>query len=147
MTLDLDALESVARAATPGPWHQGAHYIGAGGEPYDPEVFVGQASILCDAEHIAAFDPPTVRALITRIREAERERDEARWAAGIVGDVARESSGGWQDATAELHATQARVREAEAVIAQILDYDGPEAADMRDIALTYKPTNQEGSKT
>ena len=69
---NLDALEAVARAATPGPWHQGAHYIGAGGEPYDPEAVVGQASILCDAEHIAAFDPPTVRALITRLREAER---------------------------------------------------------------------------
>lgn len=33
-------------------------------------------------------------ALIAKLREAERERDEARWAAGIVGDVARESSGG-----------------------------------------------------
>lgn len=62
------------------------------------------------------FDSSTVLALIARLREAERERDEARWAAGIVGDVARESSGGWQDASAELHATQDRLREAEAVI-------------------------------
>ena len=166
--LDLDALEAVARAATPGPWHQGAHYIGAGGEPYDPEAVVGQASILCDAEHIAAFDPPTVRALITRIREAEQERDEARWAAGIVGDVARESSGGWQDAAAELHATQARLREAEAVIESLeallpkwwesraynaeafttggigmmreIDYHG----DVERTLAAYKPTNQEG---
>ena len=76
MTLDLDALEAVARAATPGPWHQGAHYIGAGGEPYDPEAFVGQASILCDAEHIAAFDPPTVLALIAKLREAEAVIEE-----------------------------------------------------------------------
>ena len=61
-----------------------------------------------------------IAALIAKLREAERERDEARWAAGIVGDVARESSGGWQDATAGLHATQARLREAEAVIAKEL---------------------------
>ena len=151
MKIDLDALEAVARAATPGPWHQGAHYIGAGGEPYDPEAVVGQASILCDAEHIAAFDPPTVRALITRLREAERERDGARWAAGIVGDVARESSGGWQDASAELHATQARLREAEAVIANVEDFVTRHYLDMRMgqavLALTdaYKPTNQEGA--
>lgn len=165
VALNLDDLEATAKAATPGPWHQGAHYIGAGGEPYDPEVFVGQASILCDAEHIAAFDPPTVRALITRIREAERERDEARWAAGIVGDVARESSGGWQDAAAELHATQARLREAEAVIEKVKvmlpgprtfaeslsrDFSGNlwprtiNADEMATIFATYKPTNQEG---
>lgn len=77
MKIDLDALEAVARAATPGPWHQGAHYIGAGGEPYDPEAFVGQASILCDAEHIAAFDPPTVLTLIAKLREAEAVIAEA----------------------------------------------------------------------
>ena len=77
---------------------------------------VAQRLIRPDVEHIATFDPTTVLALIAKLREAERERDEARWAAGIVGDVARESSGGWQDAAAELHATQARLREAEAVI-------------------------------
>ena len=152
MKIDLDALEAVARAATPGPWHQGAHYIGAGGEPYDPEAVVGQASILCDAEHIAAFDPPTVRALITRLREAERERDGARWAAGIVGDVARESSGGWQDASAELHAAQDRLREAEAVIEEVDDLVTRHHLDttvgqavFKITGSYYKPTNQEGS--
>ena len=151
MKIDLDALEAVARAATPGPWHQGAHYIGAGGEPYDPEAVVGQASILCDAEHIAAFDPPTVRALITRLREAERERDGARWAAGIVGDVARESSGGWQDASAELHAAQDRLREAEAVIEEVDDLVTRHHLDttvgqavFKITGSYYKPTNQEG---
>lgn len=38
----------------------------------------------------------------------------------------------------------ARLREAEAVIDAILDYDGPEAADMRNIALAYKTTKTEG---
>lgn len=122
--LDLDALEAVARAATPGPWeyrHESPsmngenctiRQSGVPGIRMSAHVYGFGTGMI---EHIAAFDPPTVRALITRIREAERERDGARWAAGIVGDVARESSGGWQDASAELHATQARLREAEAL--------------------------------
>lgn len=91
-------------------------------------------------------------ALIAKLREAERERDEARWAAGIVGDVARESSGGWQDAAAELHATQARLWEAEAVIANVEDFVTRHYLDMRMgqavLALTdaYKPTNQEAEQ-
>ena len=75
--LDLDALEAVARAATPGPWHQGAHYIGAGGEPHDPEVQVGQASAIRDAKHMATFDPPNVLALIAAAREEQQKRAEA----------------------------------------------------------------------
>lgn len=82
--LDLDALEAVARAATPGPWHQGAHYIGAGGEPHDPEVQVGQASVIPDAKHMAAFDPPTVLALIAAARPAPVEGDERERLARIV---------------------------------------------------------------
>lgn len=135
MTLDLDALEAVARAATPGPWHQGAHYIGAGGEPYDPDAAVGQASILCDAEHIAAFDPPTVRALITRVREAERHNVQL-----LREAVKREG----------------RVRRAEGAIAEALNHDplhgrkegmhcGGMAPCIRDALTAYKPTNQEGS--
>lgn len=135
MTLDLDALEAVARAATPGPWHQGAHYIGAGGEPYDPDAVVGQASILCDAEHIATFDPPTVRALITRLREAERHNVQL-----LREAVKRE----------------ARVRGAEAVIAaarhakSVLDnsrYTSKAKVASGILAsafAAYKPTNQEG---
>jgi hypothetical protein len=74
-TLDLDALEAIAAAATPGPW-----------QPYasQPEV-----SVMCsgkvlasievrngfgwrDMEHIAAFSPTTALALIARVRELER---------------------------------------------------------------------------
>ena len=100
--------------------------------------------------YISAIHAPTVLALIAKLREAERERDEARWAAGIVGDVARESSGGWQDAAAELHATQARLREAEAVIANVEDFVTRHYLGTRMgqavLALTYayKHTNQEG---
>ena len=109
-----------------------------------------------------------IAALIARLREAEQERDEARWAAGIVGDVAREASNGWQDASAELHATEVRLREAEAVIESLeallpkwwesraynaeafttggigmmreIDYHG----DVERTLAAYKPTNQEG---
>ena len=59
-----------------------------------------------DAEHIAAFDPPTVLALIAKLREAEtacqvehQEKNRAR---------------------NERYATQAKLREAEAVIAKEL---------------------------
>ena len=109
--LDLDALEATARAVnTPGPWEARCDgYKEPSRVCHDSEavIYLGYdywADFMGgDAEHIAAFDPPTVLALIAKLREAE------------------------------------------AVIAQILDYEGPEAADMRDIALTYKPTNQEGS--
>lgn len=87
--LDLDALEATARAATPGPW-----MLDGMGED-EPEInywahrFIGTAEpnesgsneIIAtsedghgpNAEYIAAFDPPTVLALIARIREAEDE--------------------------------------------------------------------------
>ena len=75
------------------------------------------------ARELHHFEEEKLRAEAeAKLREAEQERDEARWAAGIVGDVARESSGGWQDAAAELHATQARLREAEAVIERALGW-------------------------
>ena len=106
MTLNLDDLEATARAATPGPWEYRHESPSMNGEKCTIRQ-AGVPGIRMSAhvygfgtgmiEHIATFDPPTVLALIARLREAE------------------------------------------AVIAQILDYEGPEAADMRDIALAYKP--------
>lgn len=107
------------------------------------------------ARELHHFEEEKLRAEAeSKLREAEQERDEARWAAGIVGDVARESSGGWQDAAAELHATQARLREAEAVIAEALELiatvkvAGEVPVDVfaiERILARSKPTNQEGS--
>ncbi len=80
VSIDLDALEATARAATPGPWLIG------NSEMYGPSAITRDAEGLpqvqdqwvCDAdaghpnaEHIATFDPPTVLALIARLREAE----------------------------------------------------------------------------
>ena len=158
MTLNLDDLEAVARAATPGPWEAEPYLYTADDDrvrvtsPSDGPLFnLAEGVEPVNASHIAAFDPPTVRALITRLREAERERDGARWAAGIVGEVARESSGGWQDASAELHAAQDRLREAEAVIEEVDDLVTRHHLDttvgqavFKITGSYYKPTNQEG---
>jgi len=87
MTLDLDALEAVARAVcVPEAWtiwhdldHQGFKTVGDA-ESYAEMKKTGEADE-CDpiahvytddlAEHIATFDPPTVLALIAKLREAE----------------------------------------------------------------------------
>lgn len=121
---DLDALEAVARAATPGPWetrcegygeptwvcHDSEYVIYLG---YDYAAELGAE----DGAHIATFDPPTVRALITRVREAET-----------------------------------RLREAETVITNTLDgLSDVRVPAVSRVAMSqavlgaYKPTNQEGS--
>lgn len=80
--LDLEQLEKVARVATDGPWSvvDGDEVTSAEG-PLLAGLPTGDA-IVCwmpDATHIATFDPPTVLALIARLREAEAkvERVEA----------------------------------------------------------------------
>ena len=104
-----------------------------------------------------------IAALIVKLLEAERQRDaaekqvEIRSKDSIAARIARSNVRAVEEwaATQALVARQtryieelervdsvelkAKLREAEAVIAQILDYEGPEAADMRDIALAYKP--------
>lgn len=82
--LDLAALTVIANGATPGPW---------GAEPYSYGVQDGRIRVTSpsdsgiynlaedvsetDAAHIAAFDPPTVLALIARVEAAESRADEA----------------------------------------------------------------------
>mgnify|MGYP003558646982 CR=1 FL=1 len=88
MTINLDDLEATAKDATPGPWRWDEDF----GENGDTGLaltndaraeVVGAYNWHCcsfrddptvednDAEHIAAFDPPTVLALIAKLREAE----------------------------------------------------------------------------
>ena len=72
--LDLDRLEAVAKAATPGPWSVWRHddarlrFVSDGKENLADEVEPK------DAAHIAAFDPPTVLALIAAARDNEEHR-------------------------------------------------------------------------
>lgn len=91
--LDLDALEAVAKAATQGKWEaDGEERIALGCRCLG--CWERVAGVWCvssadgvdlaaqaDAEHIAAFDPPTALALIARVRELEqklaRERERA----------------------------------------------------------------------
>lgn len=82
--IDLDALEATARAATPGPWWQGREVRHESDLDVYSERDVSDTShdiathvwSTADAEHIAAFDPTTVLALIARLREAEDDRDK-----------------------------------------------------------------------
>lgn len=120
--LDLDALEAVARAATPGPWETRCE---GPGEPtrvcHDSEyvIYLGYdyAADLDakDAAHIATFDPPTVLALIARVKEAE---------AGI-------------ERTAEYIGTHGTLWGDELRIAH---------PGLRDILARYKPSTENGSE-
>lgn len=73
----LDHLEAVAKAATPGPWTvaedlEGYVYAGDG-----ETVAMDEREGVADVEHIATFDPPTALALIARVRELEAALDKA----------------------------------------------------------------------
>ncbi len=93
--LDLDELERIARAATPGPWEARPPHgwpvrddgwdeflifhgpdtsdtITPGGGEHGDYGLTAE-----DAAHIATFDPQAVLALIERVRVAEAERDTA----------------------------------------------------------------------
>ena len=72
--LDLDHLEAVATrsAAEPG-WYDLESLV-----DYGAREIIRAASVAGDAEFIATFDPPTVLALIERLRAAEAIADAAR---------------------------------------------------------------------
>jgi hypothetical protein len=88
MTLDLDALEAVAKAGTQGKWETTdgdnvyamneardcnrftAHVKAGFVDPYE-EVVTPRAEIYANAAHIATFSPATCQALIARLRIAE----------------------------------------------------------------------------
>ncbi|MEJ6554048.1 hypothetical protein PQI51_03295 [Microbacterium esteraromaticum] len=125
-TIDLDALERIARAVeTPGPWetrcegykeptrvcHDSEYVIYLG---YDFAADLGAQ----DAEHIAAFDPPTVLALIARVRELE----------AIVNDGGNQAAKYWTRLTAaerEMHARELHHFEAEQAMREALELIQP----------------------
>ena len=69
--LNLDALRKIAEAATRGPWWTGQHSLGARKIDVMADGGWHMPKTEADAAHIAAFDPPTVLALIAKAREAE----------------------------------------------------------------------------
>ena len=103
--LDLDALETVARKATPGPWA-----MTTDGDVYrieeDEDEIVPTEPVVStewlrgagtrqlrlsesDANHIANFDPPTVLALLAALKEARAGLADA-WDEGCVAGRNRE---------------------------------------------------------
>lgn len=83
MTINPDELRKVAEApgVRPGPWH--VYDRGIGYEVHDEndyELTGGMRETFdkADAEFIAAFDPPTVLALLSRLERAEQDRVKLR---------------------------------------------------------------------
>jgi hypothetical protein len=79
MTLDLSALERLAKAATPGPWRNGAdpcHFDSP--EVTDDKTFSYYVKTDADAAFIAALSPSTALALIAHIRKLEAVAEAAR---------------------------------------------------------------------
>jgi hypothetical protein len=78
VTPDLTHLRKVAEAAKPGDWRSFGCLIfsrerltARGGELLEWDHPIAQACRDVDAAHIAAFDPPTVLALLDRLERAE----------------------------------------------------------------------------
>lgn len=77
--VDLEALEEVARAATPGPWIAYADRCVRSPDRsilYDDSC-QDRENADADMAYVETFDPPTVLALIERGRGAEAEREDA----------------------------------------------------------------------
>lgn len=117
MTVDLDALEAAAKAATPGPWEAQRYCPADGSEAWriflrghenprtnSRDCYWSEA----DAKHIAAASPTVVLKLVARVREAER-RDEDDWHV-LLDDV--------DGIKAERDAEKARADKAEADLKQ-----------------------------
>lgn len=94
--IDLNMLEEIARSATPGPWWIDSHghemvncetleLIFMTSDDMGESIRHGDTGNLSrwrndnDATFIAAFDPTAAIALITRLREAEKDAARYRW--------------------------------------------------------------------
>tara|TARA_R110000796_G_C14362341_1_gene412958 strand:- start:3 stop:290 length:288 start_codon:yes stop_codon:yes gene_type:complete len=82
----LDELAAKAEAATPGPWvYDGARSVLVPEEYRDPTT--GRRDGVHwkpNAAHIAAFDPPTVLALIAEVRRLQAELARERFGALVA---------------------------------------------------------------
>lgn len=103
--LDLAGLRRIAEAATPGPWGRGFDGEVMRLDAYDREMdeHVTSPDAEADANHIAAFDPPTVLALLDRIKELEAERHKAQRACRTLGKVVEDQARAALDATGLHH--------------------------------------------
>lgn len=123
MELDLDALERIAQAATPGPWRHVETAWGESVEVDEQQLFIESYGVTYawngdNAAHIAAFDPPTALALIARVRELE----------AIVNDGGNQAAKYWTRLTAaerEMHARELHHFEAEQAMREALELIQP----------------------
>lgn len=87
---DLDELEALAKAATPGPWNDRGTSIDDFGREYEASLSfewtpngIGDPGLndnfLNDAAFIAAANPTTLLALIARVRAAEGDKRRMDW--------------------------------------------------------------------
>lgn len=83
--MELNELRKIAEAATPGPWitrllmatqKTAVHSVDDLGKYSTPVVTRGISAE--NAKHIAAFDPPTVLALLSRLEQAEQDVQRVR---------------------------------------------------------------------
>jgi hypothetical protein len=75
MTIDLDELEQLARAATPGPWDgtistSRVRYLGPRQDTVEHGDYIASCTHAPDAEFIAAANPAVVLELVRRLRAA-----------------------------------------------------------------------------
>lgn len=127
MTLNLDDLEATAKAATPGPWSinwETDEYHAGMPDKWALSINGPEASdfadlAAADAEHMATFDPPTVLALIAKLREAEAVTEKVR---ALV------------EPPKPFELGKSMMRSFDRMI-----------GDLRKTLATYKPTNQEGN--
>ena len=132
MSMNLNELEAIARAATPGPWqhlpyggqNQNGDYSGGSIFDADGDYLLSEVSDAAGA-HIATFDPPTVLALIAKLREAEavieRVRSMLPGSRTFAESLPRDFAGNLWPRTID-------------------------ADDVAAIFATYKPTNQENGR-
>ncbi|QFT84922.1 hypothetical protein FIU88_08035 [Halomonas sp. THAF12] len=93
MSIDIDKLEALAQAATPGPWsmaEDGSPVVNAGGRAahlIGPPGSDEEAA--ANTQFIAATDPDAILALIARLREAEAAAAERDALAAHVEQITR----------------------------------------------------------
>lgn len=134
--LDLDRLQTLAENATPGPWR-----LEEDGNEGMPWVFPHGAYCpdRATTEFIAAWNPETALALLARLKDTERERDEARAELARASNVRAVQRPIYVNTTSELwaaiarhgrdrqiaraEAAEARAERAEQALLQLSDYN------------------------
>lgn len=93
MTIDLDQLETTAKAATPGPWKEWH----AAGYPYIVQTNMeGMVDVISECRmqknsvYIAAVSPDVVLELVKELRRVKAERD---WLANTLADYCSHTTG------------------------------------------------------